>query len=308
MGTNYITKGPIRGHAVFACAVVAAAIVYWKTLRDLAALAFSDQSYSHVAIIPAISLFLLYSERKKIFSSSQKSVGFGASVALLGLITSWLSSRFILASDANNILFSGALSLVCLWIGAFIACYGVRATRAAAFPLLFLFLMVPLPTRVLGETISLLQKGSTEIAYTAIRAMGVPVLRQGLYLSLPGLSIEVASECSGIRSSMALLITCLLASHYFLRTKWRQLFFVLLSLPFAIVKNGIRIATLAVLSVYVDPAFLNGHLHRDGGFVFFLLVLAMLWPVLIFLQKAENRRDPPASDAPQKGRSEFAQG
>jgi exosortase/archaeosortase family protein len=85
-----------------------------------------------------------------------------------------------------------------------------------------------------------------------------------------------------------LLITCILAVHYFLRTPWKMLLFVALAIPLSIIKNGIRIVTLTLLSVYVNPNFMYGDLHRDGGFVFFLLALAMLWPVLVLLQRSEG--------------------
>ena len=57
--------------------------------------------------------------------------------------------------------------------------------------------------------------------------------------------------------------------------------------PLAVVKNGIRITTLTLLSVYVDPGFLTGRLHHEGGFVFFFLALAILAPVLLLLQRSE---------------------
>ena len=85
-----------------------------------------------------------------------------------------------------------------------------------------------------------------------------------------------------------LLITCLLAAHLFLRTYWKLALFVALAFPLAIVKNGIRITTLTLLSIYVDPGFLSGSLHRDGGVVFFLLALALLAPILLLMQGAED--------------------
>jgi exosortase len=126
------------------------------------------------------------------------------------------------------------------------------------------------------------------------------VLRDGFLLTVPGVTIEVAKECSGIRSSMALLITCLIAAHLFLRTTWKRALFALLALPLALVKNGIRIVTLTLLSVYVDPSFLTGNLHHKGGFVFFLLALAILAPVLLLLEKSERVRRPPIPIVPAK--------
>jgi hypothetical protein len=40
--------------------------------------------------------------------------------------------------------------------------------------------------------------------------------------------------------------------------------------------------------MYVDPSFLFGTLHRDGGIVFFLLGLLLLLPVLLLLQRGES--------------------
>jgi len=79
-----------------------------------------------------------------------------------------------------------------------------------------------------------------------------------------------------------------------------MLLFVLLAFPLAIIKNGIRITTLTLLSVYVDPGFLSGNLHRDGGVVFFLLALVILAPILLLLQNSESPH-PPASSKFQTG-------
>lgn len=62
----------------------------------------------------------------------------------------------------------------------------------------------------------------------------------------------------------------------------------LLSVPLSVLKNGIRIATLTLLSIYVDPDFLTGKLHHEGGFVFFVAALLILWPVFLWLVKSEK--------------------
>jgi exosortase/archaeosortase family protein len=54
-----------------------------------------------------------------------------------------------------------------------------------------------------------------------------------------------------------------------------------------IVKNGVRIATLTILANNVNPDFLYGRLHREGGVVFFLLGLGLLLPVYWFLRRGE---------------------
>jgi len=295
------TKGTIelkRRHLYFAVLVVASVILTWRGLSALVLYSLRDESGSHIVLIPFISLFLVQMARKTIFVEGRRSIGLGGTLIGLGLVAYWQASRHSFAEDGSLFFSEAALAVVGMWIGAFVLCYGSRAARAALFPLLFLLLMVPLPEVILRPAVHFLQQGSTVISYFIFKAFGVPVLRQGFLLALPGVTIEVATECSGIRSSIALLITCLLAAHLSLRTPWKILLFVALVIPLSVVKNGIRIATLVFLSVYVDPGFLTGRLHREGGFVFFVLALAMLWPVLQLLQRSEGGRPHRANPAP----------
>jgi exosortase len=282
-------------HAAFGAYVAVSVLIFWRLLGAVVAYSLSHESSSHIVLIPLVSLYLLFAERERIFASPRASVAPATVLILAGAVIYWLA--YIRGSQpAGTASFSAAtLALVLVWAGGFFLCYGKRAARAAAFPLLFLLLMVPLPEGVVERAIVLLQKGSTEISCLFFRIAGVPVYRQGFLLAVPGVKIEVAKECSGIRSSIALFITCLLAAHLFLRTSWKQIVFVLLAFPLAIIKNGIRIATLTLLSVYVDPGFLTGRLHHEGGFVFFLLALAILAPVLRLLQKSETRPSSPIS-------------
>ncbi|HKV38292.1 MAG TPA: exosortase/archaeosortase family protein, partial [Blastocatellia bacterium] len=258
-----------RRHSIFTGFVLASGLVFFKTWAALVAYSLRNESASHILLIPAIVFCLLFSERRRIFLRSDLAIRPGLTVVFAAVGIFWLATR--LSAAGNNRLSLEAVSLVLLWIGGFITCYGFEAARAALFPLLFLLLMVPWPSAILDSVIRWLQEGSTDVTYAIFKALGIPVLRDGFVLTVPGVAIEVASECSGIRSSMALLITCLLAAHLYLRTTWRVLLFVLLVIPLSIIKNGIRIATLTLLSLYVNPDFLRGNLHRDGGFVFFLL-------------------------------------
>jgi exosortase len=212
----------------------------------------------------------------------------GVCIILTGGALYWAAIQLGWFWSGNESLSAATLAFTLVLAGGFVCCYGLAAARAAAFPLFLLAFMVPVPDGALAWIIHVLQQGSTEVAYLLFRAADVPVLRQGFVLSVPGVSIEVASECSGIRSSIALLITCLLAAHLYLRTPWKIALFVLLVLPVSVIKNGIRIATLTLLSIYVDPGFLQGNLHREGGFVFFLLALLILYPVLVVLEKSER--------------------
>jgi exosortase len=284
--------GSGRRHLGFALFVAISAFAFHGTLKALIAYSLRDPSSSHIILIPLISLFLLYTERMRIFQSARTNTLSGFGLVLCGAILFWLANRGYFSTGGNWPLSVEALSIVIIWVGGFLLFYGVTAFQAAAFPLLFLLLMVPLPDVILNRVIYELQEGSTQIAQLIFQAVGTPVLRHGFLLSLPGVTIEVAQECSSIRSSVALFITCLIAAHLYLRTWWKILLLLVVGLLLSVVKNGIRIATLTLLSMYVDPGFLTGRLHHEGGFVFFFLALLMLWPLFLWLERSDRHQVP----------------
>ena len=155
-------------------------------------------------------------------------------------------------------------------------------------PLLFLLLLVPFPEIVIDKAIFALQVGSSDVAYGLLRMLNVPALKEGFILRLPMVNLEVAKECSGIRSSIALLITVLVAAELGLRSSWTKLLLVIAIIPILVIKNGVRIVTIYLLAAYVNPAFLHGWLHSSGGIVFYLLGLVALIPVGVLLQKRES--------------------
>jgi exosortase len=281
-----------RKHAYFVAWVLISTLAFFKTLSALAQYSLHESSSSHIVLIPFVSLFLLYTERESIFAEVCASLGPGIGLAAAGLILFWAASWGPIPREGNWALSAEVISVLLVWVAGFFFFYGIRAFRAGSFALLFLLLMVPLPEPILNWVIFRLQEGSTQIAYLIFQATGTPVLRNGFQLSLPSVTIEVAEECSSIRSSMALFITCLLAAHLYLVTGWKKWLLALLTIPLSLIKNGIRIAALTLLSIYVNPGFLTGRLHHEGGVVFFLLALLILLPVFWWMEKSDRRRPP----------------
>ena len=264
-------------------------IIFYTPLKALIALSLSsDDLYSHIIIIPLISGYFIYLKRKEIASNIRYSLNAGIILITIGLILYLIGVNQKGVLNQNDYLSLTIFSLVVSWIGGFILFYGVQAFREAIFPILLLIFMIPVPGLIIDTIIFLLQKGSTEVAYAFLRLTGIPVFREGFLFHLPGISIEVAKECSGIRSSIGLLITSLMAGHLFLKTGWRKSILSLSVFPIAIVKNGLRIVTLSLLAVYVDERILSSALHHKGGIVFFIPSLFFLWLILSVLRKSEK--------------------
>jgi exosortase len=180
-------------------------------------------------------------------------------------------------------------AIVLVWIAGFVLCYGLQAASAAIFPLTFLLLMIPLPHALLDAAVIALQKGSAAMTGVLLKLIGLPAYRQGFIFSLPGVDIEIAEVCSGIRSSIALLLTSLVAGHIFLQSGWKKVALILFTIPLVIFKNAVRIVTLAWLALYVNRGFLYGKLHHNGGLAFAIPDFAILVGFLFLLRRSETR-------------------
>ena len=265
----------------------------WRALSSLLRYSLGNDDASHILLIPLIFSWLLFLDRKRIFGNLSSEFAVSVPLSILGILSILWSS-----SAKPGFQSACALGLVFLWIAGFGFAFGRKALEAARFPLLFLFLFIPLPESLLGQIVYFLQKGSAEIAALLFNLTPVPVLREGFVFHLPRFSIEVARECSGIRSSIALLVLALLVGHFFLRTFWKQAVFLFAGLLVMIIKNGIRIVTLTLLANYVDPGFLYGNLHHQGGVVFFMIGLLLLVPVFWLLQRGETQSESRVLEVP----------
>jgi exosortase len=255
------------------------------------ALYSSDKSeyYSHIALIPLVSIYLIYIKQKEIFAKVNYLFVVGLPVLFLGIALFLGGFLWGAPLDKNNYASLIAFSIFIFINGAFILLYGMQAYRSALFPLLFLIFTVPIPTAIMDNIIHFLQAGSTEFTNLLFLASGVPFVRDGFTFHLPNISVEVAKQCSGIRSGMAIFIVAVLAGYMFLKSFWKRIFLVICAVLIAMFKNGIRILTLSLLANYVDPRILESSLHREGGIPFFIVALLLLAPILFFLRRSEKK-------------------
>jgi exosortase len=280
-----------RSTACFAVFVVISSVAFWEPVQQLIGFAVTHDYGSHILLIAPVSIILVYLKRQNMFSvqvepDRKLTIMAGSGLFLLGLIFLLLSRYQPLNPRKLSL---EILSLVMLWLSVFVFCYGSNSFFKARFPLLFLLLLAPFPEFVIDKVIFALQVGSSDVAYGLLRILNVPVLKEGFTLRLPTINLEVAKECSGIRSSIALLLTMLVAAEFALRSPWRKVLLVSAIIPILVLKNGGRIVTIYLLAAYVNPAFLHGWLHTSGGIVFYLLGLLALVPVAVLLRRWERK-------------------
>jgi exosortase len=277
-----------RRNLCFALATVAAAALYWTPLNALMTFSFHSGIYPYTGVIPLLSACLIYMEKERIFSHVRYDWGIGSTLLFLALAMRWCDRVYSGVLSPNDSLSLVTLSFVLVWIGVFVMCYGTRTLQAAAFQSSLLLLVVPLPQVILERSILILQGCSTQAAGILYGLAGVPVFRDGFRLSLPGIDVEVAEECSGIRSGLALFITSLLMGYIFLRSPWRRLWLVLAAFPITVFKNGLRIVLISWLMVDPSTASFGARVHRHLGIPFSFLGLSLLGLLVISLRKFEE--------------------
>jgi len=281
---NYMNKRNLFFFLFF----VLAFLMAYAPIKALYDSTSQREYYSHIVLIPLVSIYLVFQKRKLVFRELRNDRIAGISLLLAGALLYFVGRNVGTGLNQNDFTAIIALAAVVFLNGGFIFSYGFRAFKAALFPLLFLIFVIPIPSALMNGFITFLQAGSTEFTNLLFMATGVPFLREGFVFHLPGMSVEVAKECSGIRSSLALLITAILAGHMFLNAWWKKIILAVLIIPITMFKNGIRILILTLMGTYWDPRWLTeSSLHRDGGIVFFILALVLMAPILYWLRKGE---------------------
>ncbi len=259
------------------------------TLRDVARYALSRNLYSHVLIVPLIYLALVYRKRKEPVPRKEPSPALSLSflvISLSALLLSHIPAFGITATDALSL---RVFAFVTLVFAAVTLSLGRAGLARFCFPLFFLFFMVPMPEFVEKWFEACLQEGTAAVLPSLFFISGTPFIKDGMAFAIPGLTIEVTRECSGIRSSLVLLITGVLMGHVLLRAPWRKAIVAGMFYPIGILRNAFRILTVSLLSIHVDPSIIHGPLHRSGGPLFFGLSLIPFFLVLWWLVRTEDR-------------------
>jgi exosortase len=284
---SFFRSSPLLFFSIFIAISLA---IWFRPLYSTFTLALHDDQYTHILLIIPVSVALIFLDWKPQEDSTALSVSLGAILlASAALATVFANLRFI-GLQPDEQLAANMLALVPWWIGSFVLYFGASAFRRSVFPLCFLLWIVPIPEIVLGPIVRLLQQGSAESAHLLFASVGVPVAQDGTLLTIPGLTIEVARECSSIRSSLMLVVTTMVLAQMLLRSPWRKALVIAVAIPLSVVKNGLRIFVLGMLGTRVDHSFLTGRLHHQGGIIYFLIALAAIFVLLWIARRGDEKQ------------------
>jgi exosortase len=258
--------------------------LHWNAVAD----------YSHGFLIAPLAIYFAWERKAELERARIEPSWWGLPPLVLSTLT-------LAVGRLGVELMNMRASFVLMLIGLVILLLGLQVFRILAFPLLFLFLMVPLPQSLVNVVAFPLQLIAADWAVQALYHLRIPALREGNIIHLPNTSLFVAEACSGLRSLMA-LITLGVVFAYFFRKSWGERVVIVASaIPIAIVVNALRVTITGILTYHFGEQAAEGAVHEFQGLVtfgaaFLLLLgeawlLARLWPDR-WRQKSARRLQP----------------
>jgi len=246
-------------------------VLHWQAVDD----------YSHGFLIAPLAAFFAWERRREFQRTPVEPSWWGLAPLALGTLT-------LVVGRLGVELMNMRVSFVLTVIGLVILLLGIRAFRVLAFPLLFLFLMVPLPQSLVNVVAFPLQLIAAGFAVEALHTLGIPALLEGNIVHLPNTQLFVAEACSGLRSLMALLTLGIIFAYFFRRTVWERVLIVLSAIPIAILVNAFRVALTGVLTHRLGQEAASGWIHTTEGFFTFALAFMLLLGEAALLQGART--------------------
>jgi exosortase A len=252
---------------VAATATVLLLAIYGETAATAVALWSHASAYSYAFLIAPISAFLIWRERGRLVGLSSEPTVIGLAVTAAFAVV-WLAADFLWIAEGRHIALMGMIQ------GLLLAVLGFRVYRILAFPLLYLWLMVPTGTFLIAP----LQHISHAGALALIKLSGIPVFADGMLIEVPEGRFVVEPGCSGLNFILAALSLSLLYAKLNYRSIRARVICVALALATSVVANIVRIYLIILLTqvTHRQLDIADDHLLYGWGF-FGAIMLAMMW-------------------------------
>ncbi|MCK4622622.1 MAG: exosortase/archaeosortase family protein [Desulfuromonadales bacterium] len=258
--------------------------LFWETMHGMVVVWDQDANYSHGFIIPFVSGYLVWQKWGTVTSKS-------ARTSVLGLILMVFGLFSFLAGQVADEDFTMRVSMIIVFGGGLLFAFGREIFKEILFPYGYLFFMVPLPYVLYDNIAFPLKLLISKYSVLVMKAMSIPVLREGNVIHLVNTTLEVADACSGIRSIISLLALAA-AMAYFTQKGWlKRSVLIFLALPIAVLANAIRVIGTGILASRFGPEVAEGFFHEFAGMVIFGMAMVMLVFSATILNKMGAKRN-----------------
>jgi exosortase A len=264
-GARGLLTGRTLGLVVALYGVFVVAL-FFETAADMVRVWSVSETFAHGFLIVPISLWLLWRDRERLagaVASPQPAV----LVLTLGGSLVWLLAYFVDVNVVQQLAFVGVV-ITGIW-----ALLGTALARQVAFPLGFLVMAVPMGEGLVPALVEL----TADTTEALVRATGIPVYREGTYLTLPTGHWSVVEACSGVRYLIASFTLGLVYAYLTYQSQWKRVAFVLVALLLPIVANSLRAYGIVMIGHLSGMELAVGVDHLIYGWVFFGIVMFLLF-------------------------------
>jgi len=243
--------------------------LHWGAVND----------YSHGYLVGPLAIYFAWERRRDLRRATIRPSWWGLLPLAFGTLALTIGRLGVELTAMRS-------SFVMTLIGLQLLLLGREVFRILAFPMLFLFFMVPLPQSLVNVIAFPLQLVAADFAVDALHLLQIPALREGNIIHLAGTQLFVAEACAGLHSLMALGMLAVLFAYYFRKNWMEQVIIVSSAIPIAIFVNAFRVALTGYLANRMGADAAQGLIHQtEGLFTFglaFTLLLVEAWLLSTF--------------------------
>jgi exosortase len=230
-----------------------------------------ESYYSHGYLIPFVTGYLIYANRKKLKSIVPSSDIIGLAVLIMALLVH-------VAGTMGSVNFLSGFSMFLYVFGFSLYLYGREMTKQIAFPLFFLIFMFPIPDPFINLAGLPSKSMATTLGLKMIEMMGIPYFREGFQIHLPKTMLVVGTPCNGMKSMISFLAIGSLFLYFTDIRRWVGMLIFMAIFPMAVFLNGCRVAILVYIAYHygIEKASPESYLHTLSGMVVFVVGMIVL--------------------------------
>jgi len=248
--------------AVIFCSIVA---IYWQAAAGAVQVWYDSPSYNHGFLVLPISLYLVW-ERRRLLRGTVPTPSPYVLLLMLPAAAAWL------LCDRMALLEGQQLALFLSLQVALLALLGFRIYRILALPFLYLFFLIPT-----GQfLVPYLQDFTASFIVHGLQLSGIPVYSDGIFISIPNGTFEVAEACAGLRFLTATLAFGVLFADYAYDSLSKKIAFFGLCIVTPIIANGLRAYGIVMIAHLSNNSLATGVDHILYGWIFFSIVTVAL--------------------------------
>jgi exosortase B len=246
-------------------------LLYVPTYLALSRTLWREDEYAHGPIILVVFAWLMWRGRAALVDEAGERAPFlGGMLLVFGL------ALYVVGRSQGLPLFEVSSQLPVI-AGVLLMVRGPAAVRRLAFPLLFLFFMIPLPGFLLEMATSPLKNFVSMVVESLLQGLGYPVVREGVVLTVGNHPMLVADACSGLNSIYSLFALGLLYLHLTGPSTRARIAAVLLGIvPIAVAANVLRVLALVLVTYHGGEEAAQGFVHDLAGMLVFVAALLLL--------------------------------